>query len=251
MKHEKPQKHNPYQLVIRQHIFPTRSINRFINSNSMVEVCMLKYRKIVQLKADDIFFCARRTWDQRAEESYMKEIEDQYQDIIPTLEMKKISFSKDENKIISDFYALCNIRSHFRDQNQDFMTGGEPEINLTKEDEELLESNRIGFIRSGGIIPGRQIVGIDIQLNLFQARKQLKDIKWILIEAEEGEFIVPDNFLSDLIVPLTPSSCFVGFNCNRTITRESVAKFNKKAIETSKNYYFAKCFSNCPGFNGV
>jgi hypothetical protein len=73
-KPEKTLPKNPNQLTVKQHVFPSRSIERFRNPNGRVSVYDILRRQIRLRAPNDILFCARRAWDQRAEAGYMKQI---------------------------------------------------------------------------------------------------------------------------------------------------------------------------------
>ena len=78
MKYEKTQKGNPHRLTVQQHCFPRRSIARFADSNGVVHVHIVRAGRTAFLTPEDSIFCARRTWDERAESGFMKKIEDVY-----------------------------------------------------------------------------------------------------------------------------------------------------------------------------
>lgn len=82
MKPEHTQKGNPHQLTLLQHIFPSKSIDRFCNGNGVVDMYMFNHGKRRTAKPSDKFFCARRKWDERAEKGYGKDVEDEFQQVV-------------------------------------------------------------------------------------------------------------------------------------------------------------------------
>jgi hypothetical protein len=76
---DKPQKGNPHRLTVNQHVYPAWSIERFADTTGKVEVWLRRSDKTFRASPDNPLFCARRTWDQRAESGYMKAIEDEFQ----------------------------------------------------------------------------------------------------------------------------------------------------------------------------
>jgi hypothetical protein len=248
MKFEKPQKGNPHRLTIKQHAFPVASISRFTKSDGRVSVYLLKQRKELRLKPDNQIFYAKRVWDQRAESGFMKDIEDKYQDLAEAITDGKIkTLTKNGNQIITDMYALWNIRANRKlnpipDQQIDII---DVSTRLTKDEQESLEKNNIGYIKPNHTIPGRQITGGKIQLNLFEIRKQMKDIKWEIIRSSKGQFIVPDNFSNVMILPLSPTTCFIARSHNDIINDKDTSIINRLAIKNSNEYYFANDLSKC------
>jgi hypothetical protein len=244
------QKGNPQQLTVCQHTFPLRSISRFAGDDGRVEVYLVKQRKVVRLKPDDQLFCAKRVWDQRAESSFMKEIEDKYQSLAElVVHENKRKLNADEQQIVTDMFAIWNIREHRRanpipDQNIQGII--DVARHYTKDDQEILEKNHIGVIRPDLTMAGRHIAGPNIQLNLFEVRKQMSDAKWGVLKALEGQFIVPDNFSNARILPLTPSLCFFSQSDDDEINKDEVARINKLALDSGRNYYFSRELTACP-----
>ena len=116
MEYEKTQKGNPHRLTVKQHCFPMRSIERFACSDGLVDV--QRGVKNFRLKPDHTLFCARRAWDQSAESGFMKEIEDVYQELAEKIVDGVVSkLSKADQAIITDMYALWNIRCYNRKTN--------------------------------------------------------------------------------------------------------------------------------------
>lgn len=250
MAFEKPQKGNPHGLTVMQHTFPRASIARFIDGDGRVAVSYIPGKKQLRLTCDDQLFCAKRTWDQRAEQGFMKKIEDAFQSLAEGIidgRVMRIGFF--EKPIVNDFFALWNIRAHRKSQpiaDQPINGIVALERNLTKDQQELLEKHHISFIRPDLKIPGRQLAGINIQMNLDMVRQQLADAQWGILKAAEGEFIVPDNFSNARVVPLTPTMCLFSQSDNEVISSAEVAEINRHAIASGVEYLFARDLSKCP-----
>jgi hypothetical protein len=253
MKFEKPQKGNPYGLTIKQHTFPRASIARFADSDGLVSVFHIATGKNLKLSPDDHLFCATRIWDQRAEEGYMKEIEDSFQSLAEAIIGERIlAIGPVETPVVNDFFALWNIRAHRKahpipDRTIQGIVG--PKRNLTKDEQEHLEKEHIGFARPDRTVPGRQLSGISIQMNLDAVRTQLADAQWGILRAYDGEFIVPDNSSNARIVPVTPTLCLFSPSANHILTQFQVAEINQYAAASSRDFYFARDFSQCPLLN--
>ena len=118
-------------------------------------------------------------------------------------------------------------------------------INRYSSFDEFLEKNKVGFIKPNLTFPGRQIAGGQIQLNLFEARKRMKDAQWGILQASEGEFIVPDNFSTARILPISPTICFFSQSENAVISKKQVVIINGLSVSNSNDYYFANDLSKC------
>lgn len=247
MKYEKPQKRNPHGLTVKQHTFPRASISRFAKDDGCVSVYLIKQRKEIRVKPDDQIFCAMRTWDQRAETGFMKDIEDKYQELGEDVITGKIrTITEKEKPIITDMFAIWNLRAYRKSRPiPDQPIDAIDVIDLSKDEQEFLEKHKIGVIKPNLTIPGRQIVGGKIQLNLFEIRKQMKDAQWGILRTSEGQFIVPDNFSNARILPLSPTICFFSQSDDDVISNKEVAIINKLAIASSNEYYFANDLSRC------
>ena len=79
MIYEKPQKRNPHQITIRQHVFPRFCIQRFCDEAGVVSFFDKITGSIQSKTSKDISFCALRVWDEHAEHGYMKSIEDNFE----------------------------------------------------------------------------------------------------------------------------------------------------------------------------
>ena len=250
MKYEKPQKGNPHQLTVKQHCFPARSIARFADSEGCVEVKLIKQDKKLKLKPEDQIFCAKRTWDQRAESGFMKEIEDRYQELAESMLQGIVkTIRSEEQSVVTDMFAIWNIRWH-KDQapiaNQKIDGIIDLAVHFTKDEQEILEKNGITAITPDFLIPGRSLSGVNIQKNLFMVQKQMVDAHWGILRASKGEFIVPDNCSNARILPLAPEICLFSQSIDETIKEEELREINQISINGSKNYYFARNISLCP-----
>lgn len=249
-KPEKPQKTNPHKLVIDQHVLPLASIARFVDSKGRVSLHDKARGKVRPAKPNDPVFCAKRAWDQRAEAGYMKGIEDAFQAIAAKIidgTVSTINFA--ENIIVNHFYALWYIRARLRTlETQEIqlneVTG--PGRNLTQDEEECLEKIGILFIREGGKMPARQMNGIQIQrwIDAYTS-DSLSAVKWGIIQAQEGQFIVPD-VSAHTIIPLAPILCLVANTPDGIILKQNVAEINHALRAASQDYFFANDFSKCP-----
>ena len=196
MKREKPQKGNPHKLIVRQHVFPARSIERFARADGKVSVRLLTQNdKLLYLKPTDPLFCATRAWDQRAETGYMKKIETSFQSIADRIVPGLISsIASNEQDTVSAFFALWSLRARGKTQpmpNQPvFGVLGE---NLTADQKEIFESKGYAFINDDTTIPGRILHGLKIQRNIDAVTSKLRGKPWGVVTAKDGNFLIPDT----------------------------------------------------------
>jgi len=252
MKYEKTQKGNPHNLTIKQHTFPYKSIQRFVNDENNIDLFMIDHNKRVSLRANNEIFCAKRVWDQKAEMGYMKEIEDKYQELADLIISSNLNYLTQKNQdIITDMFILWNVREYYRKTSMpNNKINGILDVatKFSKDDEEKLEKAGIYSIKADGTIPKRYTTSIQILQNIRQAQEQMKNRKWGILVAKEGEFICPDNSPNARILVLSPKICFFS-QCDKdydTITKQELRDLNKIAILGSHSYYFARDLTQCP-----
>jgi hypothetical protein len=157
MKFEKTQPDNPHKLTVKQHVIPMRTIERFAGLDGMVEVNIGTDHRVKRLKPDAGIFWTRRAWDQRAERGYMKQIEDRFQplaDRIASGELTEIPGESTHD--VNQFFSLWFHRSRIQpaDEIETQINGLTGEA-LTKDEQEILESEHFMFVRAGGKIATR------------------------------------------------------------------------------------------------
>lgn len=256
MSFERQQKGNPNKITINQHTFPRASIARFAVDRGTVQVFHMKSKKVFPAKPTEKIFCAMRVWDHKAESGYMKHIEDSFQTLAEGIISGRVHrFDLVEMMIINTFYCLWNIRFHFKKLPLvDEIIAGKNVLGVkrefTKDEQEHLELNGVFTIRPDLTVPSRFLTSPRITLNLTMALESMGDAQWGILRANEGEFVVPDNFNQARIVPISPtvslwSQTKFSVEC---LDRQSVAEINRCAIRTSVDYYFARELSQCPLF---
>jgi hypothetical protein len=249
--YEKTRQSNPNKLTVNQHILPRMSIERFINGKGVISV----YDKVRSKKFDanpgNGRFCTSRAWGQATEANYMKNIECSFQKLADNI-IGDCSYriGINENNIINSFFALWYVRATHKNVNvlniKSNTIKSMGDVNLTKEQEENLESNGYIFGRNGGQFPARFMNGITIMIKTNNlANKSMVNEQWGIIHAQEGQFVVPD-VPYNYVVPLTPTLCFMSPSTNGTITKHNVAEINRSIMNKSHEYYFANDLSECP-----
>ncbi len=165
VKTQRPQRGNPHRLTVDQHVFPARSIARFAASDGKVSVRLCQSNKQLRVLPGHNLFCAKRAWDQRAEAGYMKAIEDEFQTLAEEVIGGNGRIDEEKSRIVSRFFALWCFRFRARHSSTpDHPVEGIVGERLTRDEEEMLEANHVGFFRSDQTMPGRAVCGIALQM---------------------------------------------------------------------------------------
>jgi hypothetical protein len=243
MTFERPSSGNPYQLTVNQHIFPARSIERFYGIAGMVQVFNKQTGKMFPSVARNPIFCAQRAWHQKAESGFMLEIESRFQPIAHAIVTGTLRYvTPFEHDVISRMYALwlCRFARQDNSQPDPVMKMVRPERELTQVDQEKLEKAGILMVRPDSSVPMRQIIGVRLQLEVEDLAHQLTGGCWGILRADEGEFLVPDNFGSAPIIPLSPKIVLAYGDGNTALDSEGVVRINQLAWICSRRYIFAR-----------
>lgn len=247
MKAQRPQRGNPRRLTYWQHVLPVRSIARFASQDGKVAVKDRRAKQEFRLSPSDKFFCAQRSWDQRAEAGFMKEIEDEFQALAEEIIAGRRLIDAQVSRIVTRFFALWCLRFHFRHNPMpDHPIVGIVPENLSKDQEEMLEHNWISFVGQNQNMPGRFATGIQIQTSIFKSEKDFQNAVWGVATAAKGEFVIPDTFGNLAIVPLTPRISLIWNSKNVELSDVGVANVNLLAVQSARDYYIARDFVMCP-----
>ncbi len=245
---EKAQTKNPHQLTRDQHVFPHRTMLRFADAKGGVDLHDLVRNTVRRTSARDVTFCARRAWDQRAEAGYMRETEKAFQSFAATIVDGGVAtVATDQVATVTRMYALWYIRSRYRAiEAQEIKLNGLKGHSLTKAEEEQLEKESRAFIRDGGLIPARQLNGLEIEQRMNAFHEQLSYIdRWGVIRPQSGEFIVPD-VSNRTIIPISPVIALVAGAPDGQISEGNLADINSAVRQDSVAYFFARDISACP-----
>ena len=248
-RYERPSRKNPYRLTINQHAFPAASITRFCSSTDYVDVVDLKRQTRRPAKTRDDIFCAKRCWDHRSENGFMREIENRFQVVARrVIEDPESRLDADENVAVTRMYALWRTRAYVRLQpHEDLPINGivGSERPLTKDEEEILEANGIIFIRNTGS-PRRFYNGLHCLQFVDQYIEAHPNMIWSPWTAYSGEFVVPDYTLV-AVLPLTPALVLTEASRPARLRRPAMRTVNRHLLEDAELYYFAHNLSKCPG----
>lgn len=235
---------NPHEFAKRQHIHMAHCIGRFCNAKKKVEVWDKKSnKKLPDKKKDDDFFCAKRAWDERAEKDFMGEIEGAFRIVLNN----SVTFSVRDHAAITKYFILWQLR-HFYGNNDigDAHIPGISGSKLSKAQEEILEINRMTFIRNNGLMPSRFMAAISMQAEFYELCHKNSNLEWGLVTTSSGEFVCPDCCRMLAIIPISPSQAFIAGIQDGDVTIDQVREINKELIDIATNYYFARDLSKCP-----
>jgi hypothetical protein len=221
-----------------------------VSSDKRVLLYDMLRRRVRRAAPDDVVFRAQRTWDHGSEAGFMKRIENAFQDLAAKIIDGRVSTIGDEDKrIANEFFALWYMRSRHRVLvAQEIRAIGVSGGGLSKDQEEMLEKRGILFAREDGRFPARQLRGLALRVRTYHyAHKDLSVTRWGIIQAQHGEFVVPDVPLHT-IIPLTPTQCLASPASDGMISKQNLAEVNRNLIAASQAYFFAHDFRECPGY---
>lgn len=177
----------------------------------------------------------------------MKSIEDGFQVVADQIVGGLRSLEQNQQSVISKFYALWRLRADHKEKPLSDITAlGVLQEQLTLDQQEILEKNGYCFIGPNRILPGRMRASIVIQLGIRHFVQQLHRKRWGIALAKEGEFLVPDQFGTVAIVPVTPTLCLIAGCGNVMLSKAEVHELNRTARLTAREYVFARDFKSCP-----
>lgn len=249
MRYEKTQKRNPHELTIDQHVFPAYSLGRFVGADGKLAVIQQGNTSEERWRPKDPRFCAKRAWDHQAESVFMKSIEDKFQAIANQITTVRQSLDVDQHSTVTDFFALWQLRAEIRtnpipDRRITGIAGKQREY--TADDQELLEKNGIGYINDDLSVPGRMLAASMIFREITIYKKRHSKQHWGIVSSAEAEFIVPDRFGQNAIVPVGPKVCLVADHGDSKVSESQVKYINLVAIASAKAYRAARSFVACP-----
>ncbi|HVC50550.1 MAG TPA: hypothetical protein VND87_00865 [Stellaceae bacterium] len=235
-------------MAIDQHTFPAASIKRFCGPDGCVLVHDLLRNKVRRAGPKDDIFCAKRAWDHGSETGFMWQIEAPFQELANRIVERQVStIGEADRRVVNEFFALWYMRSRGRTlTTQEHQAQGVTGGGLSKDQEEVLERHGVMFARAGGRFPARFLNGHELRLRTYRyAQNELAITRWGIIEAQEGEFLVPDVPLHT-VIPLTPTRCVASPALDGMITRQNLTEINRNSLGASRAYFFARDFTACP-----
>jgi hypothetical protein len=234
-KGEPPQPGNPHELTRRQHVHSATCIARFADKSGRVWVRRKQGPAAFPANQNNPVFCADRAWDERTEKGLFRKIE--------------LAFNKEANNIvrtrrvvshraISEYVAIWQIRADLSSApGPDLQLAGIEGTDLTKEQEETLESKHGAFVRAGGV-PSRFSAGLSALIQFDKAMSILGTVTWGVIRTKSKVFICPDTPGHSTSFPLTPSISLVAKSPDAVVCDDGVDTLNLAAWDRSHEFVF-------------
>ncbi|MBK5509777.1 DUF4238 domain-containing protein [Pseudomonas sp. TH15] len=247
VKFEPTQPGNPHRLTVDQHVFPKAGIQRFTNSDGIVEVFVKKLGRVIPLKPNNAIFCAKRVWDQKTEAGVGKNIEDRFQALARAIENGSvITIGIFEKRIVEEFFSLWRTRHKFRLEGlEDVSLYGVAGDSLTKDQQEILERKHVMYAVDG-VMKGRLMASLHVFGYQNQFLQDNQTMQWGIARSYSDEFIVPDCFDDMMIVPLSPKIAIVAGLPDSILTPDQVTVINQAAIARATDFYFARRLAVSP-----
>ncbi|WP_238321971.1 hypothetical protein [Komagataeibacter europaeus] len=253
-RHEKPSKGNPYQLTIKQHVFPKRMIERFCNPTSkLVDVIRKKEPCRLSLAPQAEIFCAMRQWDQRAETLIGESIENKFNDLVDEIIKNPFfTINEEDNKTINSFYSLVSARQDCKYKpHNDVKSGSKQKIGeyLDKDLQERLESQYTYFYRDTGL-PSRMFNGLMIQKSIARFQILYENLKWHIAYLSYGEIVVPE-MIDFFFIPITPNIFLTPQKGSNILRWTDCLALNYciNILCQRSTYFFSRNLNTCFGFN--
>jgi hypothetical protein len=244
---ERTQNGNPHGLPIRQHIFPKASISRFADGQGRVWVQHVVSSKVHRAMPDADIFCAMRAWDTRAEWGYMKQIENAFQELAARIiNGTTLNIEAGDKQIADTFFVLWRLRAVFkRADKTDVQFNGVTGTRFSHDLEEVLEKAGVYFLHEGGKMPAHRLCGIQLQVGIDSELPKLADVRWGILQAFDGQFLVPGSPTA-AVIPLAPYLALCSGGVSGIANRVAVAEINHCARTGSAEYFFAQDLAKCP-----
>lgn len=244
-KHVLTQAGNPHNLTVNQHVMPRRSIERFAR-NGEVEVFTLQYGKKAKRHPKNELFCVKRLWDQREETIGSHSTEEAYLRVADHVLSGGRELSLAQQEAVTEMFFLWRARCRAKQQPaKDEVLKGVEGTKLTQDEQEILESKGVIYLDEEGRVPSRFLNGVLMRITKDRDHFDLGPINWGILEATEGEFLVPDNCGSALLMPLSPKICFGGNMRSQRLSLDELAKTNSFLRSLAVSYYFGRDLNAC------
>jgi hypothetical protein len=243
MSFEKPQKGNPHKFVIKQHFHTAHIISKFYNSSNQIEVKFSGSNQIEPVSKKSKKFCAKRAWDEKSERGIMADIENKFHEEVNNI--KPIGTRSHE--AISKYFILWRIRHHMATSEiENPNVKGVSGSDLTKEQEENLESIGCSYFRDDGELPSRFVNGVILIQQLDFQFQDFTEKRWGLLESLNGEFIVADCYQGIMLMPISPTLAFCAGYDDMVIDLQTLININKESIDIASDFCFARDWDKCP-----
>ena len=235
--YEKPTKGKLYEITVKQHIYPKRIIENFCDENGTVDVKRIKGESF-RVKPNNPIFCAIRTWDQRAEQGWMKSIEDKFHKTLDELiSNQKIT----DHYLITEYYFLWYVKTVYdRKPPANTTLRGISPSDVTEEQKEIIESKHGMYIGGESQIESRFIVSMIAQRDHDIWMSQHGESKWTILKAKDRFFIAPKYCPKYMIHPISPNIILAANLTSEKFESVGVIQTNKLLASNEFDCIFTK-----------
>ncbi|HSD38665.1 MAG TPA: DUF4238 domain-containing protein [Rhodocyclaceae bacterium] len=242
------------QITKNQHVIAKSLLKRFSGANGQLEVLDLSALCIARRPPKHAVFTVNRHWDQRSEARTMQDIESRFGTIVARVLHGSATVESEAcHQTISEMFALWRARTHLAHEPiaDQRLAGVAPERAVSADQIDQLEQYGVIVADSTGLVAGRMIAGPLIMRMLDFHACDLAGKRWGVVRADAGEFVLPDTFDGNLVLPISPTCCFIADNPDGVIEREVVGELNALAQKSARKFLVARSFTACPGLEGV
>ena len=120
--------------------------------------------------------------------------------------------------------------------------------NFAKDQQELFEKRGVFFLKDGGVMSAHRWHGFELQMGIDHEVLSLANVRWGVVRAQDGQFLVPDA-PSVTFIPITPMLSLCGTLGdvieNATIPKDNVINLNRHLKLHCKDYLFANDLWQC------
>lgn len=223
---------NPYNSAFNQHIHTPYVLSNFFNSNGQLEVKFVGSGKTVTQSKIVHFSCCSKNQYSDEENDYMTKIENEFHAEIDNM---KPFFLRNHEAITR--YSIYWRTKHYYSSS------------LTSDKTPPEIGNNSPSMAQERNIPIHQVkfsVELDIERNIEEQLMDVKNLKWGLLEAMSGEFLVADSHKNLNFIPISPTLAFAAGVNDMLIDEHSVANINARSINASTDLFFAKSIGDFP-----
>lgn len=234
---------NPRKFTRKQHFLSACLVSQFYGFDNKVDSYVKEKSKSKRKGGRERLFFGKRVWDQCTEKDYMGRIEKDFQEVIEN----KSGFNSRNHIAITKYFLLWKFRREaVFSSDIDITFHGIRGDEIEQEAEEKIESKGMAFCRTGGVMPSRFSGGIFIRSNVEACLNVMSSLRWGLLEAMDGEFLVADSYDDFLFLPIAPNLAFKAGVVDKLVDRNELIEFNKRSEFESKVFYFSRDLSMCP-----
>ncbi|WP_186148005.1 hypothetical protein [Burkholderia gladioli] len=234
-----------YRPVIKQHVLPAASIQRFFRTgNSCVEVFLRTKGVSFNKGTSWNEFVEIRKWDEQIEKAAIAH-ETAFQNLADLIVAGQDTLTPKESLVVERYWAVISERSRAR------RVPLAPEAIFESKSPTALSNTHLDFLERQGVFLGgttqqldRAVYGIAQRLAILKTARTSSS--WVVVRAKEGQFLVSDNYHHAKLVPVNPTTYLApGAGAVRQMDRPAIEKFNKFLLEISERYVFAQNLSDC------